>query len=185
MNHTDLLNWLIERHNLKSYLEIGVQNVANNYLKVNAFHKTGVDPTVSHPLITHLTSDQFFKVNKASFNLIFIDGLHHADQVKRDFENSLKSLNDKGFIVIHDCLPVDEITTCVPRGTQKIWNGDVYKFIFELNSYDGIDYKTYDFDHGCCVVWKDASKIGGYKYDNIDWQFYQNNKKLMRVESSL
>ena len=30
------------------------------------------------------------------FDLIFIDGLHHADQVKRDFENSLRCLNDNG-----------------------------------------------------------------------------------------
>lgn len=43
-HHTQLLNYLIERYGLKSYLEIGLQNPANNFDKINAWLKIGVDP---------------------------------------------------------------------------------------------------------------------------------------------
>ena len=39
------------------------------------------------------TSDEFFESNKKNFDIIFIDGLHEYDQVKRDIKNSIKFLN--------------------------------------------------------------------------------------------
>ena len=42
------------------------------------------------------------------FDLIFIDGLHLANQVQKDIENSLKFIKDEGFIVLHDCNPPSE-----------------------------------------------------------------------------
>ena len=45
-HHTQLLNYLIERYGLKSYLEIGLQNPANNFDKINANVKVGVDPNL-------------------------------------------------------------------------------------------------------------------------------------------
>ena len=187
MNHTQLLNYLADKHNLKSYLEIGVQNPANNFNKIKCELKTGIDPEPVNKVwgINVMTSDDFFKTNPGDnfvfkADLIFIDGYHESSQVQRDFENSLRCLNDGGYIVIHDCLPEEEKTSLVPRESKQ-WHGDVYKFIFKLNSYDGIDFCTYNFDCGCCVVWKDATKLGGWEHKEIDWQFYQLNKKLMRV----
>ena len=61
-NHTQLLNALIEKYNLKSYLEIGVQNPTNNFDKVNCKEKWGVDPDVFfNPAIICNTSDYFFE----------------------------------------------------------------------------------------------------------------------------
>jgi len=189
MNHTELLNHLVSKHNLSSYLEIGVQNPANNFNKIKCSYKIGVDPClpINPNLIYSGTSDDYFlmKSDDKTFDLIFIDGLHHSDQVERDFNNSLRCLNDGGFIVLHDCLPNEEIESCVPRGNQKRWMGDVYKFIFKLNTYDGIDFITYSFDCGCCVVWKDATKKGQPLTDVIDWQFYQRNKNMLRIEHNI
>lgn len=191
MNHTQLLNHLISKHNLKSYLEIGVRTTEQNFDKIRCEGKIGVDPayTGTDARIWKYTSDEFFeKVQPKYFpkiDLIFIDGLHHSDQVQRDFSNSLRCLTDDGFIVIHDCLPEERITTCVPRGSQKIWHGDVYKFTMNLQSYDGIDFLTYDFDCGCCVVWKDSSKKGTETVDT-SWENYKlNGRKLMRVTNEL
>lgn len=184
MNHTSLLNHLAKKHNYQSYLEIGVRTVEQNFNKIQCRFKQGVDPFVKHPLVAQETSDDFFRKNKNLYDLIFVDGLHHSDQAERDVENALKALSENGRIVIHDCLPKEEATTCVPRGTQKIWHGDVYKVVFKLNKYDGIDYVTYDFDEGCCVVWKDPSKIGGYGFD-ADWNFYQKNKAMMRIKENV
>jgi glutaredoxin-related protein len=191
MNHTQLLNHLVDKYNLQSYLEIGVQDTRNNFDRVKSKVKIGVDPclpmlTLSNSMghesvLIGKRSDDFFSIGVGPFNLIFIDGLHHSCQVKRDFENSLRCLDDNGYIVIHDCLPEERVTTCVPRGNQKMWHGDVYKFCLNLKSYDGIDFITYDFDCGCCVVWKDTTKKGTETVDT-SWENYKlNGKQLLNV----
>lgn len=188
--HTDLLNFLATTFNLKSYLEIGVQNPANNFNKIKCEIKIGVDPEVDNNSVIKTTSDDFFidqveaieDKTDYPYDLILIDGLHHSDQVKRDFDNSLLCLNDNGFILIHDTLPTDEMYTHVPRDT-KIWFGDVYKFALRLQEYDSIDFVTVDFDCGCTVVWKDASKKGTPLTEEIDWNYYLQNKGALRILS--
>jgi len=176
-NHTELLNYLAEKYNLQSYLEIGVQNPANNFDKIGCLVKHGIDPNLPFSQkISGQTSDEYFKWHfednpDFKYDLIFIDGLHHSDQVKRDFENSLCCLNDGGFIVIHDTLPENEEGTIVPRQT-KVWWGDVYKFVMVLNEYDGIRYVTLNIDNGCTVIWKDENRKGGVKNDTINWASY-------------
>jgi SAM-dependent methyltransferase len=87
------------------------------------------------------------------FDLIFIDGLHTADQVKKDFQNALKILSPNGFIVLHDCNPEKEEHTIVPRPSERgHWNGDVYKFALSLPREDCLDVETIDIDNGCMVI---------------------------------
>jgi len=55
--------------------------------------------------LSNTTSDDFFKKNlNEKFDLIYIDGDHHADNVLRDARNSFKLLNRGGFIVFDDFL---------------------------------------------------------------------------------
>lgn len=176
---TELLQYLIDTFDLANYLEIGVQNRVN-FDQIDCCSKAGVDPDPAANVNT-MTSDEFFERNKASeFALVFIDGLHHADQVKKDFDNSLRLLTDNGFIVLHDALPLEEIHARVPR-ESKLWCGDVYKFIFKLNEYDGINFITCNFDHGCVVVWKDAAAKGRPMPEEIDWNYYLQNKDQLRI----
>lgn len=191
-HHTELLNALIEKYNLKSYLEIGVQNPANNLDKIKLVNKIGLDPNVTHKDVYTETSDYFFSGDHTSkYDLVFIDGLHHADQVKRDFENSLRCLSDHGFIVIHDVLPENESGTIVPRET-KVWWGDVYKWAMSICEYDGIEYKTFDIDNGCMVVNKNSKNKGKparikkgnseYSFD-FNWDSYNLiGRQLMNVQ---
>ncbi len=202
-SHTQLLNALIEKYGLKSYLEIGVQNPANNFDKIVVKDKIGVDPEIkecsgvsdymtgerkSYQLFRK-TSDEFF--NKQwhetlpSFDLIFIDGLHHADQVKRDFENSLRCLSDNGFIVIHDVLPENEAGTIVPRETKQWW-GDVYKWAMKICEYKGIDYKTFNIDNGCMLVWKSNKPYIESTVNLTDWgTFKEVGNYLLNVTSTV
>jgi len=186
-NHTQLLNALIEKYNLKSYLEIGVQNPENNFDKIKAKMKFGVDPdeSINHPMIYTGTSDEYFTGYDTIHDLIFIDGLHHADQVKRDFENSLRCLSDNGYIVIHDVLPENESGTIVPRETKQWW-GDVYKFVMGLSNYDGIRFITFDIDNGCCLIKKDKNHKGK-KTDIIPtWETYiTHGKQLLNVTTTV
>ena len=100
--------------------------------------KISVDPDPKAGAIIRATSDDFFTLFPDSrFDLIFIDGLHHADQVKKDLVNSFRQLNPGGVIVMHDCNPPTEATTCVPRGSQREWCGDTYKTAVSLQAQIG------------------------------------------------
>ena len=58
----------------------------------------------------------------------FIDGLHHFEQVLRDFIHVERRSDAETVILLHDCLPV---TRCSAEGVQRTWNwcGDVWKMI--------------------------------------------------------
>lgn len=182
MNHTQILQYLIDTRGLSSYCEIGLQNSKNNFDKIKCKTKVSVDPDPNALAMYKCTSDDFFITNNRQFSIIFIDGLHTADQVKRDFENSLRCLNDNGFIVIHDTCPDEEKYTTVPRETRK-WYGNVWMFAVSLNNYTGIDFVTLDIDCGITIVWKNGNE---YKYSNsfsgCTFGYFQSEKnKLLNI----
>ena len=204
-HHTQLLNALIEKHGLTTYLELGVQNPANNFWKITGKSlqfKEGVDPDPKIPeptgdvisrklsveefdaacltAIYTMTSDEYFaKFTKDTFDLVFIDGLHTKEQVRKDFENSLRCLSDNGFILIHDVLPENEAGTIVPRET-KVWWGDVYKFAMTMNQYPSIGFVTFNIDCGCMLIWKMKDKHPApLLTDTLDWQTYQAIGKVL------
>lgn len=147
---TNLINDIANKINAKSYLEIGCcTNV--NFDNVRIEHKIGVDPNSGG---THrMTSDEFFVNNTEMFDLIFVDGLHHADQVNKDIKNSLRTLNSGGVIVIHDCLPTTEYMqqTPIPPGISD-WTGDVWKSVFYFNDEQLIDICVVTIDMGCGII---------------------------------
>ena len=116
-----VINDLINRFGYKSYLEIGI-SVGKTWRNVECEKKVGVEPNpiVDDERIFIGTSDSYFALhytgtrdedapdNEERFDLIFIDGLHLADQVIRDIEHSLDRLNPGGTIVVHDCNPPTE-----------------------------------------------------------------------------
>lgn len=178
MYRYDILNSLIQRYKLKTYLEIGLDN-AENFKKVQCESKESCDPYIENketgleqkgvvdnygnlradifPLLTYrMTSDAMFKQNKKKYDLIFIDGLHERHQVLRDIKNALEHLNENGFIVMHDCLPKREECQLVPRVCGE-WNGDVWKVLPYLKKC-GIDFQVIDTDYGCGII----------KYQNIE-----------------
>ncbi len=111
---TDIINHLAKKNKGSRYLEIGI-GTGGNFESVCLPFKVGVDPKWS-PLVSHvMTSDEFFSQNKTYFDIIFIDGLHHAEQVYSDIINSLKFLNLGGYIVCHDMCPSREGTQIIPR----------------------------------------------------------------------
>ena len=50
------------------------------------------------------TSDNFFLKNKESFKVIYIDGYHKYENVKRDFINAMNCLDDGGILICDDFL---------------------------------------------------------------------------------
>ena len=48
------------------------------------------------------SSDDFFTTNKLTYDVIYIDGYHKAEQVFRDCVNSWKNLNINGILICDD-----------------------------------------------------------------------------------
>ena len=158
----------------KKYLEIGVDD-GKNFLQVNCLEKTGVDPNENSRATIFKTSDEFFKDNKEKFDVIFIDGLHHADVVYRDIVNSIETLNDNGYIVCHDMNPEKEEHQTVPfRG--GIWNGDCWKAFVRLRTErKDLCMCVVNVDYGCAIINKGSQEL--LEIEEITWDNFKNNKK--------
>jgi SAM-dependent methyltransferase len=144
----ELLNAIIAERGAKSYLEIGCC-ADDCFNHIQCSQRVGVDPSSGGTL--RMKSDEFFAVNVQKFDLIFIDGLHEAWQVDRDITNALASLRPNGIIVMHDCNPLFDIRTLVPRASET-WNGDVWKSFVRARSRADLDCAVGRFDHGCGVI---------------------------------
>jgi hypothetical protein len=101
-HHIKVISDLIMFNGYTSYLEIGCKD-DTCFSRINVPNKTGIDPVSGG---THrMYSDEFFATNKETFDIIFVDGNHHHDQVFKDVTNALSCLNAGGAIVMHDCFP--------------------------------------------------------------------------------
>tara|TARA_B100000941_G_scaffold129808_1_gene91707 strand:+ start:137 stop:742 length:606 start_codon:yes stop_codon:yes gene_type:complete len=89
------------------------------------------------------TSDNFFNKNQNMFDLIYIDGNHLFDFVKRDIINSLKFIKQDGIIVLDDYNVVgwwdDGITKAVDFFKKK----KLIKIIRKHN--------LFDYHHQCII----------------------------------
>ena len=174
----EIINSIIEKKNYKSYLEIGCQ-ADINFSKINISKKIGVDPNDGG---THrMTSDDFFDQNKESFDLIFIDGLHEYEQVKKDIVNSIKHLNKEGIIILHDFLPSKIWHQTIPQ-THKSWNGDVWKALVECRTRLDLDTYTCTADHGLGIIFNRKNQnilnLDIKNFKSLKFKDYYDNHNL-------
>jgi len=184
MERFDIINHLIKINNYKSFLEIGTQKQIN-FSNVEIENKICVDPDPESNPDFLMTSDEFFEINKNTFDIVFVDGLHHSDFAYRDIINSLGVLNKNGCVVVHDCIPYDELSQVIPlekasdMGTIS-WNGDVWKSIIKLRTErDDLKIKVIDTDHGCAVIYFTEPGNGDY-LESFNNGYYIYNEKLVR-----
>lgn len=189
MNRWEYINNLINTYKYNSYLEIGCDNnlCFNNVVCAN---KEGVDPLRGGTV--KCTSDQFFTFNRQKFDIIFIDGLHHKEQVLRDVNNSLMYLNSGGIILIHDCTPPAESYQLVPLNAARNhpefnggWTGDVWKAAIELRGRDDVDYVSIEDGPGMGFILPrpNTSKLV-VDQNLLNWDYYKSNKtELLRIVS--
>ncbi len=149
-NRKAVVNRLLSLTPDGEYLEIGC---AGNDLfdAVMARRKIGVDPVRGG---THrMTSDAFFASYKGpAFDVVFIDGLHIYEQVRRDLDGALRWLRPGGWVAIHDMLPRDWFEEHVPQIRTRGWTGDGWKVAFELLASPDIDFRLLTIDHGVLVA---------------------------------
>ncbi len=178
---TEIINYFLSFSHSKCYLEIGVRNPAKNFDRIRADTKYSVDPGIEftdNPVDFKMTSDLFFKklengelviAPDFNFDVVFIDGLHLADQVERDIENALKYLSKSGVIILHDCNPPtifhqreDYDYENSPAGT--FWNGTTWKAFYKFRYSKNLYSICFDTDWGVGVI----SKTKYPEFNNLE-----------------
>ena len=163
----------------ETYLEIGVSQ-GHCFKAVQASRKVGVDPIPPAPDVLmeaarpgvsyhQCTSDVFFAREAAralptGVDVVFIDGLHTADQAYRDCINALGMLRPGGIVLLHDCLPSNATEATPARSKDEAaeingptwdltWTGDVWKTIVALRvGHKDIVTNVLNTDHGIGIV---------------------------------
>ena len=192
ITRTDIINTFIDNGQYTRYLEIGLDDPTRNFTKVHCLQKESCDPflgckiptTTQKYLTYHMTSDAMFANLPSSkeWDIVFIDGLHHKEQVIRDVINSLKHLTKDGVIILHDCLPSNEKQQIVPR-IQQEWVGDVWKAAAALIS-SGLDLSVLDTDYGVGIIKYQEVSLDpdSFDFSKYTWEEYQRNRnKLLNV----
>lgn len=183
LRRTDIINMLIKKYSFKSYLEIGT-DTGVNLRNVICENKDSVDPVRKcNELKFEMTSDDFFASlnSKMKWDIIFIDGLHLAEQVEKDFYNAAKHLNKNGLIVLHDTNPKEQkFALEIPN--NGTWNGTTYQFMIKLASSDkDFSFFTVNTDHGVSIVKNQhrPTLYGEGKANICDWNHFVVNKKVI------
>jgi hypothetical protein len=200
-SRTEVLNFLLSgRKGNTSYLEIGVRNPDDNFNLINANQKYSVDPGVefkSNPVDFKITSDVFFDqlkqkkiaIHEIKFDVIFVDGLHLAEQADRDIKNALEYIKEDGFLVLHDCNPPTEWHAREnfyyhQTPANKAWNGTTWKAFVKWRQNSNYQSCCIDTDWGIGVI-SIAQKIGNrlnetnpfYEYNLFD----KNRKEILNL----
>lgn len=222
MNRLTVLQKIINQTNANNYLEIGVCE-GDIISRLQCPNKIGVDPSFQLRLVNQVrrfipsssyktfecTSDDFFikyaeSELKNGLDVAFVDGLHTYDQTLKDIENCLKYLNPTGFIVVHDCNPlnsaggypvknsIDEVLEAASKGEvpgwNGCWNGDVWKALVYLRSErNDLNIFTLDLDWGLGIIsyGKPIEEINytAQAIDEMDFEFFDKNRnKLIQLK---
>ncbi len=143
MDYYQLLQRIHEDLLPRTYLEVGVRNGDSLTLCLPGTLKVGIDPApdIRHavdPRTTRIfaeTSDNFFAEQDVralfggrSVDLAFIDGMHLYEFALRDFINLERVCSPDSVILVHDCCPIDAVTSARNR-TTEVWTGDVWKIV--------------------------------------------------------
>ena len=200
---TEVINFLLSTRDAKTcYLEIGVRNPKDNFDHIIADEKYSVDPGLEfeeNPVDFKVTSDEFFELlsekkilyPEIRFDVIFIDGLHLAEQVDRDILNALKFVKDDGFIVLHDCNPPTEwharedyYYTSTPA--MSYWNGTTWKAFLKWRVDPSVNSCCIDSDWGVGILSK--SQPVGHHTQKVNeffefWNFVEHKKNYLNLVS--
>ena len=185
MLRTNIIQKLIDDNGYKNYLEIGL-GLGKNFSDINVANKISVDPNTDYGAVYQTTSDDFFASNTDTFDIVLVDGLHHADQVLKDIENSLE-ISD--VVVCHDMNPIKEEHQTIPFNGGH-WNGDCWKALVQLRKQrSDIEVITVDTDEGVGIIKKITNGNLLVSDAELTWENFTCNREtwlnLISVEEFL
>jgi len=188
MKRYDIINYLTSKFPDCKYLEIG-SGEGDCFKRIKAKLKHDVEPYTTRNPTFRMTSDYFFENERyellnttfrfRQYDVIFIDGLHHCEQVIKDIHSSLFHLSENGYIVVHDCLPLKKEWQ-EREQTELNWMGDVWRAQVWLvkNFYESV--LTIDEDCGCGIIRNIRFTIPPIdELLSISWEDFEKNKNEM------
>ncbi len=147
---TEVLDRLHRFLTPKTYLEIGT--LSGTTLKLARCASIAIDPSFSmlekdmlsgkpSCLFFQMKSDDFFSRYSPSVllgrpvDIAFLDGMHYAEFLLRDFINIERHVARNSLVILHDCMPgsVEMTTRHIEQGVA--WTGDVWKVAPVLKKY--------------------------------------------------
>lgn len=128
-----------------SYLELGIYHGTTfKYMQPLVKRCVGVDiekkDFIGKDSFFRMTTDAFFKQNKEKFDAVFIDAAHEYEQVRKDFENSMKCLKKGGVVFLHDTDPFSK------QYMQPTFCDDAYKMNKYLEDQGNYQFVTIPMD---------------------------------------
>lgn len=177
----DVINRLVDKYDLASYLEVGTCKKKDNFDFVRCSLKKSVDIDPKSDADYVMSSDVYFSTHDDKFDIIFIDAMHHYENALKDIINALEHLNKGGVIVMHDCLPSSERLQARPRVSVE-WTGDVWKAFLLYKRVS--QYRCYivDCDYGCGVIDTNiATDQDGFNISMLDWDYLVKNRDKMGI----
>ena len=193
----DLINAAISRRRYETYLEIGVRDPQDCFNRVMAARKWSVDPGLefrSNPVDFAMTSDEFFARCDAgqvsnrptAWDVIFIDGLHRAEQVWRDIQNASRYLAPSGMIFLHDCLPPSEVFARErfewALESRVCWNGTCWKALsryMESGPWHSVVVET---DWGVGVI--DSARVVNRRAEGGENVFFEFDRYVHQLRQA-
>jgi hypothetical protein len=199
------LNLLAQWVGARRYLEIGVET-GRTFFDVRAPYRVAVDPAFAFDPVERAargsvfhqtTSDAFFAGLDLdqTFDLVFLDGLHHFEQTYRDLVNTLAHSHPRTVILIDDTVPTSLYSSQRERGMQAqelesrglqglVWHGDVYKMLVAIHDFHPtLDFVTITTDgNPQTLVWRSKARprtplIGSF--EGIERLDYFEFKRLL------
>ncbi len=211
MNRTEVIQNILNKKKIPTYLEIGV-NTGHNFFQIKAMHKIAIDPKFSFSTSRkikwlfknptnfrsryfEITSDEFFENYSDRYqpDVIFVDGLHTAQQSLKDVNNALTILKENGVIIMHDCHPPnkaaahpaesleDAVALNLPGWTNE-WCGDVWKTACHLRLTRGdLNIFVLDTDFGLGIITKgkpdNPLNASEEDIEKMSYEHFEQNKK--------
>jgi len=183
-----ILNEIIKKRGAKRYLEIGVRDPNANFNWVDCEFKDSVDPGLefkTNPVKFKMTSDDFYQYWESNglskYDVIFIDGLHLAEQVHRDVENCLRMSAKNGVLVLHDCNPpAPEFARenyLEKDASLGYWNGTTWKAFCKYHSEGEFEARVIDSDWGVGIIDKMKPKTPkDFQNPFFEWAVFERLK---------
>lgn len=165
----EIVSLLAARHNVSRYLELCTPTTGTCYGQLDrrllmAAHRLMYNCpddfddglAIDFRSTSHSITECLAEIGSRGlrYDIILVDPYHEYETSHRDLSQAFRLIDDGGFLVVHDCLPLTaEVAT--PTFKTGAWCGVTYKAYLDFVSVrPDLDYRTVDVDYGCGVVRK-------------------------------
>ena len=179
MTKEEIINQLIEDNGYTAYLEIGYGD-GYCFNQIECESKVAVDPNINGtPGVMCLSSDELFAGEMWPVDIVFIDGLHHAEQVRKDINNACKHLSETGAIILHDTYPHSEEMQEVPRKVKN-WTGDCWRAaVGFIAKYPNVVVRTHKCDYGLTIIFPAGMKPRAKYESDMSYQEFDKKRDIL------